>query len=105
LIGDKKIHVQYYVVPGNQFYQSLSSRLVSGFPVTLFVFDVNEAETLDAVQDWMEDVRPRNARPRLWTPMNFLIGNKTDTPGTRIILSSEGQKAAEELEMKYYETS
>lgn len=70
----------------------------------VYVYDVNDETALQSVEDWIEDTNPRNSKNASWTPLRFLIGNKIDTPGTRVILSSDGRDFAEKYEMKYYET-
>ena len=101
-IYNKKCKVHYYVAPGNELHFNLSCRYISGFPVFIYVFDVNDAVSLDLLDSWIEDTDPY--RHSNWTPLRFLIANKIDTPGTRSILTMDGQEYAKQHDLIYYET-
>jgi hypothetical protein len=102
-ISDKKIKVQFYVGPGDSDEMKFTTRYLSGFPVNLFIFDVNDASSFHALQEWISLMRPRSYMENI-TPLNFIIGTKTDTPGNRVVLLSDAKEYAQNLEMKYLET-
>jgi hypothetical protein len=75
-----------------------------GFPVTLYVFDVNDELSLESLDYWIEETAAKAPTLGGLTPLRFLIGNKIDTPGLRKIDSSDAREFAEKYDMKYYET-
>ncbi len=66
------------------------------------MFDVNDENGLDYLDDWLDYSCPKKLYNLV--PKKFIIGNKTDTPGQRVILSEMGSEFAELNNLQYYET-
>ncbi len=72
--------------------------------MTLFVFDVNDSSSFEILESWLEEMNTSSNKLKNWIPLQFLIGNKVDTPGTRVILTSDAKEFAQNYDMKYFET-
>lgn len=83
-------------------YLKLSAKLVSGLPASIFVFDVNDDRGLDYLDDWLDYSFPKNINSI--TPKKFMIANKIDTPGTRVILSEMVKEFADINNLIPFET-
>jgi hypothetical protein len=75
---------------------------LTGLAATLYLFDVNDERGLDYLDDWLDYSRPKSVSGP--PPKKFMIGNKIDTPGNRIILSDMAREFAEINSLEYFET-
>jgi hypothetical protein len=80
----------------------LSAKLLTGLTATLYVFDVNDERGLDYLDDWLDHTCPK------WIynipTKKYMIGNKIDTPGNRVIFQDLARDFAEINCLEYVET-
>ena len=100
-MGQIKTRITFYVAPGSERHLKNSAKFLTGFPATIFVFDVNDGMGLDYLDDWLDHLCPK--RLNNLSPRKFLIGNKIDTPGNRVVLSGLANEFAEMNSLNYME--
>ena len=67
----------------------------------LIVYDITCRQSFEDVKTWIEDCKKQCSNEIYM----ILIGNKLDLEEQRVITKEEGEELAEELGMKFYETS
>ncbi|KAI8923369.1 P-loop containing nucleoside triphosphate hydrolase protein [Entophlyctis helioformis] len=107
-IGGQNIRVEYWDAPEREDLLLHTARYVAGLAATIFVFDVNDETALEDLIPWIDEIGARSFAHGSMSPFGcakLLIGNKTDTPGKRVILTAEAEAFAHRYGMKYFETS
>lgn len=86
---------------GQDKFKTIVSAYYKGAKVIMFVFDVTDEQTLQAVSGW-EDEADQHVTEE---PIKILIANKIDLADKRKVTKEQGMKFAEEHNMQYYEAS
>ena len=100
-IGDDLVKLQLWDTAGQERFRTVTSTYYRGAQGIVVIFDVTERRSFETVRAWVEDVDK-------WASsgtVRILVGNKTDLHDARQVPTEEGEQLAEELRMKYYETS
>jgi small GTP-binding protein len=84
---------------GQDKFKTIISAYYKGAKVIMFVFDVADQKSLEAVAQWEEEAEQHSNEE----PIKILIGNKVDMD--RKVTREQAEKFAAEHNMKYYETS
>ena len=82
-------------------FRTVTSTYYRGAQGIVVIFDVTERRSFETIRAWVEDVDK-------WASagtVKILVGNKTDLHDRRQVTTEEGEALAEELRMRYYETS
>ena len=100
-IGEDLVKLQLWDTAGQERFRTVTSTYYRGAQGIVVIFDVTERRSFETVRAWVEDVDK-------WASsgtVRILVGNKTDLHESRQVSTEEAEQLAEELRMKYYETS
>jgi small GTP-binding protein len=91
---------------GQESFRSIGSSYYRGTSGILVVFDVNDRASFDQLKVMQEGKWLRSTRCYYTgNEQTILVGNKTDTPGTRVVSYEEAMSFAKSLKIPYLETS
>jgi len=105
-IGDDEVHIQIWDTAGQQKFHKITTAYYRGAHGILLVYDVTSQRSLQNISYWMDNIKQHSSNK-----VNIaLIGNKVDmreSTGTRArsISTHDGQKAAADCNVPYFETS
>ena len=97
---DKTITIPIYDSPGQKKYNAVAQTLYSEAHLVVLVYAINDKNSFENIQNWFKEVKNRNQ-----TAIFFLVGNKTDLKGSRVVPTEEAKKYATENKMKFFEIS
>jgi len=100
-IGGKSVKLQIWDTAGQERFKSICRSYYKGSHGIIFVYDITDRESFREVENWMEDVDRIAGRGMV----KILIGNKCDMEKERQVSYADGNKLAEDLGMKFIETS
>lgn len=105
-IGDDEVHIQVWDTAGQQKFHKITTAYYRGAHGILLVYDVTSQRSLQNISYWMDNIK-QHASSKTSVA---LIGNKVDmreSTGTRArsISTHDGQKAASDCNVPYFETS
>ena len=99
-INDTKITLEIMDTCGQERYKSLSQNYIRNADGIIFVFDVTNTDSFNAIKKWLITAEE--------TETNFqkiLVGNKIDLKDLRLVLKENMMDFAEKKNMKCFETS
>ncbi|KAJ3326296.1 hypothetical protein HDV06_000172 [Boothiomyces sp. JEL0866] len=102
-IGHNTIRVEYWNAPDDPAEIPQTTRYISGLAATIFFIDVTRKTALEELSPWIEGMKALGNDYCCFR--SFLIGNKIDQPGRRVILYEDASEFAQIYEMEYFETS
>ena len=98
---EEKIKVNYIDTAGQEKFRAISLNYLKGTDGALLVYDITKRDSFQLISTWIDDINQNNKN----NIGKMLIGNKADLESDREVSKEEGEKLAELLECKYYETS
>lgn len=98
---EDKVKVNYIDTAGQEKFRAISVNYLKGTDGAVLVFDITKKETFELIGNWLDDIRQNNKM----SIGKMLLGNKADLEDEREVTKEEGEKLAELLQCKYYETS
>ena len=98
---EDKVKVNYIDTAGQEKFRAISVNYLKGTDGAVLVFDITKKETFELIGNWLDDIRQNNKM----SIGKMLLGNKADLKDEREVTKEEGEKLAELLQCKYYETS
>jgi len=100
-VDDKSVKLQIWDTAGQERFKSICRSYYKGSHGVIFVYDITDRQSFRDIEHWVEDVE-RLAGKEI---NKILIGNKCDNESDRKVTYEEGKQLAEELGMKFVETS
>ena len=100
IIDGEEVNLHIMDTSGQERFKSLSQSYYKKADGVIFVFDVTNKESFEAIKYWLKDVQSYNS-----DIVYVIVGNKIDL--TNIIEINENKIKAEEIfkDKKYFETS
>ena len=98
----KEIKLKIWDTAGQERYHHITNQIYKGAHGIMLVFDVTDDNSFDKIKDWMEQINSNMSKDEISI---ILIGNKCDLQDERVIDEQKAKIKAEELGVKYYETS
>ena len=105
IVRVKKSNVQLVVwdIAGQSKFETMRSAFYKGARGVLLVFDLTNPKTFNGIRKWYKDIEKHvDIEEQL---IGFILGNKCDRVEDRKISEKEARDLAEELNLKYIETS
>lgn len=99
IIDDAKIKLQIWDTAGQEKFRTIAKGYFRGANGIIIVFDVTSRDTFNQCKTWMNSIKETMTEP----VDIVLVGNKCDM--TRVITEEEAQTLANEMGVKYFETS
>ena len=100
-INDKNIRLQIWDTAGEEAFRSITRSYYKSSACAFIVYDITNMKSFDNIKIWLNDVHDLCNKNTLI----YLIGNKSDLDNERQVSKEEGQKFANENNLKFYETS
>ena len=100
-IGNKIYKTQIWDTAGQEKFRSITRNYYKNSVCALIVYDIICRQSFEDVKTWIEDCKKQCSNEIYM----ILIGNKLDLEEQRVITKEEGEELAEELGIKFYETS
>ncbi|XP_059588222.1 ras-related protein Rab-3D isoform X2 [Alligator mississippiensis] len=97
----KRVKLQIWDTAGQERYRTITTAYYRGAMGFLLVYDVANAESFSAVQDWATQIKTYS-----WDNAQvILVGNKCDLEDDRVVPTEEGRRLAHELGFEFFEAS
>jgi small GTP-binding protein len=100
-VGGDQVKLQLWDTAGQERFRTVTSTYYRGAQGIVIIFDVTERRSFETIRAWVEDVDKWASQGTV----KILVGNKTDLHDRRQVTTEEGEALAQELRMRYYETS
>ncbi|KAF4677995.1 hypothetical protein FOL47_006942 [Perkinsus chesapeaki] len=99
----RSVKLQLWDTAGQERFRSLIPAYLRDTAACAVVFDLTSKESFMHVRSWVDQVRDERGADAGVTIV--LVGNKADLKDSRQVSSEEAQSLADELGIKYFETS
>ncbi|KAJ1964696.1 GTP-binding protein [Dipsacomyces acuminosporus] len=100
-LDGKRIKLQIWDTAGQERFRTITTAYYRGAMGILLVYDVTDERSFNNIENWY-----RNIEQHASEGVNkILIGNKCDIEERRAVPKEKGQKLADELGIKFLETS
>ena len=100
--SSEEVYLQLWDTAGQERYRALTSAFFRDALGFLLMFDVTDEQSFDNIHVWMERI---NLHAFTQNPAMVLIGTKSDLVERRVVEGNVASGLAEQLGMKYFETS
>eukprot|EP01066_Platyproteum_vivax_P007357 Platyproteum_vivax@DN2853_c0_g1_i1.p1 len=100
-VDGKTVKLQIWDTAGQERFRTITSAYYRGADGIIMVYDTSNRESFDHIDDWLSEVN----RYANGGTCKVLVGNKCDLPSGRQVTVEEGQKKAQELGVRFVETS
>ena len=97
----RDVKLKIWDTAGQERYHNITNQIYKGADGIILVYDVNDEVSFTKIKDWIEQITSNISQDELSL---VLLGNKSDIK-ERIISKERGQEMADNLKVKYYETS
>lgn len=99
--GDKRYKLQIWDTAGQERYRTITTAYYRGAMGFILMYDITNEESFNAVQDWLTQIQTYASENSLI----ILVGHKCDMKDERVISTERGQQLAQQLGVKFFETS
>ena len=100
-INNREIKLKIWDTAGEDRFRNITNQYYKGADGIVLVYDVTEETSYERIKDWMDQILSNTQREEISL---VLLGNKCDVE-PRIVTEEQGIKMAQELKIKYFETS
>ncbi|XP_011138239.1 ras-related protein Rab-3 isoform X1 [Harpegnathos saltator] len=98
---DKRVKLQIWDTAGQERYRTITTAYYRGAMGFILMYDITNEESFNSVQDWVTQIKTYS-----WDNAQvILVGNKCDMEEERVISSERGRQLAEQLGVRFFETS
>ena len=101
-LGENSVKVLIWDTAGQERFKNIAKQYYRGANGVLLIYDVCKRKSLEKIGFWLEELKTYNNIDELCI---YLVGNKIDLEGKRVITKEEGQKYAEDNQINYFEVS
>ena len=100
-INDQEIKLKIWDTAGQERFRNITNQYYKGADGIVLVYDVTDEASYDKIRDWMEQILSNTTQDDIGL---VLLANKCDM-NMRSVNEDMGKKLAEELKIRYFETS
>ena len=100
-IDNEKVSVKIWDTAGQERFRTITHTFYKQAEGVLLVYDVTDRTSYENLHNWVNSIH-EHADEKI---IKYLIGNKIDLTEERKVTKEEGQKMANQYNMKYFETS
>ena len=101
LEDQKKVKVQLWDTAGQDKFRAITRNYYKGASGIILIFDVTNIKSFENIKKWMNEIKEEISEK----VSIVLIGNKIDNVKERKITKEQGDKIANEIGIKFFETS
>jgi len=102
VVNGSTVKLQIWDTAGQERFAPIGSMYYHGAKAVIFTYDITQKRTFDGLPMWRQKFEERNEGTDC---VRVLVGCKADLEEEREVAASQGQKAAEEMESRWSETS
>lgn len=100
-IDGKRIKLQIWDTAGQERFRTITTAYYRGAMGILLVYDVTDEKSFSNIRTWYANVEQHASEG----VSKILVGNKSDYDEKRVVTTEQGQALADELGIRYIETS
>jgi small GTP-binding protein len=100
-LDNKKIRMNIWDTEGKDRFRNIAKNYFKGANAVIFVFDVNNKNTLDKIKFWIDNVKENSSEDLI----EVIVGNKIDIEGKHEVTKEEMESLGEKTGMETFETS
>jgi Ras-related protein Rab-8A len=100
-LDGKRIKLQIWDTAGQERFRTITTAYYRGAMGILLVFDVTDEKSFQNIRTWYSNVEQHASEG----VSKILVGNKSDWDEKRVVTTEQGQALADELGIRYVETS
>lgn len=100
-IQGKSVKMQIWDTAGQERFRTITSSYYRNSHGIMVVYDVTDRSSFEHVRGWMQEIEKYSKA----SIQRMLVGNKCDLVSKRAILQDEGADLAQELGVRFMETS
>ena len=100
-LDNKKIRMNIWDTAGQDRFRNIAKNYFKGPNAVIFVFDVNNKNTLDKIKFWIDNVKENSSEDLI----EVIVGNKIDIEGKHEVTKEEMESLGEKTGMETFETS
>ena len=101
-VKDSTVKVLIWDTAGQEKFQNVAKSYYKGANGVLLVYDISNRKSFERVEFWLKELKENNKIDDLYL---YLVGNKKDLEGKRMISTDEGKKFAEDNNINFIEVS
>ena len=101
LEDQKKVKVQLWDTAGQDKFRAITRNYYKGASGIILIFDVTNTKSFENIKKWINEIKEEISE----NVSIVLIGNKIDNVKERKITKEQGEKIANEIGTKFFETS
>ncbi|KAE8213324.1 hypothetical protein CF319_g5357 [Tilletia indica] len=100
-LDGKRIKLQIWDTAGQERFRTITTAYYRGAMGILLVYDVTDEKSFGNVRTWYSNIEQHASEG----VSKILVGNKSDWDDHRVVTEEQGRALAQELGLKYIETS
>ena len=100
-LDNKKIRMNIWDTAGQDRFRNIAKNYFKGANAVIFVFDVNNKNTLDKIKFWIDNVKENSSEDLI----EVIVGNKIDIDGKHEVTKEEMESLGEKTGMETFKTS
>ncbi|EGG14352.1 Rab GTPase [Cavenderia fasciculata] len=95
------VKLQIWDTAGQERFRSITQTFYRGSHGVILVYDITDVKSFERCRDWIADINQYTQNGMIIV----LVGNKIDMTAQRKVSFEQGKALAEELNIKFFETS
>lgn len=99
-IDGERVKLQIWDTAGQERFRTITSTYYRGTHGVIVVYDVTSGESFANVKRWLHEI-DQNCE----VVNRILVGNKNDTPESKVVLTEDAQRFADQMSIQLFETS
>jgi len=100
VVDGEKVKLQIWDTAGQERFRTITSTYYRGTHGVIIVYDVTNGESFANVKRWLHEIE-QNCD----VVNKVLVGNKNDDPSRKVVLTTDAQRFADQMQIKLFETS
>merc|ERR1719362_134270 len=100
--GERSIRLQIWDTAGQERFRSLIPSYIRDASAVMIVYDITNRQSFDSIPGWIQHVRELVGEAET---LVLLVGNKVDLEENREVSTEEGEAAAREAGLMFFEVS
>jgi len=96
----EKVKLQIWDTAGQERFRTITSTYYRGTHGVIVVYDVTNGETFANVKRWLHEIDQNCDLVN-----RILVGNKSDDPNRKVVLTEDAQRFADQMNIQLFETS
>jgi len=100
VVNGQRIKLQIWDTAVQERFRTITSTYYRGTHGVIIVYDVTNGESFANVRRWLHEIEQNCEMVN-----RILVGNKNDDPSSKVVLTKDAQRFAEQMTIQLFETS